>query len=177
MDLVVDVWQVSGGGTLTHTAELIVDGSVTEANPSLVGAEVGHGDATQMGANGRAAQHGGVTGLRDRGIGFLIELGGGGEGVGSIDFGLGETTDEDHLSVPGGLEHFTRGELRDIEFLVGVSDVPVTGDHLVVEDGEDGLDTEHVGRDNETLEHVGLGSLDLVVFVLFVPESNHGNIN
>jgi len=169
--LVVDVGQVGGGGTLTHTTELVIDGSVAQADPTLVGTEVGHGDATQMSANGRAAQNGRVTGIGDGGHGFLIELGGGGEGVSLVNLGLGETTDEDHLSVPGGLEDFTRGKLRDIELLVGISDVPVTGDHLVVHDSEDSLDTEDVGGNNEALEHVGLGSLDFVVTVLLVPES------
>lgn len=169
--LVVDVGQVGGGGSLTDTTELVVHRSVTKANPSLVGSEIGNGDATEMSANGRAAQNGGVTGIGDGGHGLLIELSGGGEGVGLVNLRLGKTTDKDHLSVPGGLEDFTRGELRNIEFLVGISDVPVTGNHLMVDDSEDSLDTENVGGDNESLEHVSLGSLDFVVTVLFVPES------
>ena len=48
---VVDVGQVSLGGSLSHTAELVVHGTVAEANPTLVGTEVGHWDATEMGAN------------------------------------------------------------------------------------------------------------------------------
>lgn len=174
--LVVDVGQVSGGGSLTHTTELVIDGTVAKANPSLVGTEVGHGNATQMGANGRAAQHGRVTGIGNGSHGLLIELGGSGEGVGLVDLSLGKTTHKDHFSVPGGLEDLTRGKLRDIELLVGISNVPVSGDHLVVHNSEDGLDTKHVGRDNEALEHVGLSSLDFVVTVLLVPESAQGNI-
>ena len=50
--LIVDPGQVSDGGALSHTAELVVDGTVTEANPTLVGTQVGHRDATQMRANG-----------------------------------------------------------------------------------------------------------------------------
>ena len=49
---VVDVGQVCLGGTLSNSAEFIVDGTVAEADPALVGTEVGHGDATEMGANG-----------------------------------------------------------------------------------------------------------------------------
>ena len=55
--LVVDVGQVTGGGTLSHTAELIVDGTVTEANPTFVSSQIGNRDATQMSANSRAAKH------------------------------------------------------------------------------------------------------------------------
>ena len=55
--LIVDPGQVSDGGALTHTAELVVDRSVAQAHPALVGAQVGHGDAAQMSANGRAAHH------------------------------------------------------------------------------------------------------------------------
>ena len=55
--LVVNVGQVTGGGTLSHTAELIVDGTVTEANPTFVSSQVGNRDATQMSANSRAAKH------------------------------------------------------------------------------------------------------------------------
>lgn len=144
VNLVVDVGQVGDSRSLSNTAELVVDGSVTEANPSLVGSEIGNGDASQMGADSRAAQDGGVTGIRDLSLGLLVECGGGGERVGLVDLGLGETTHKDHFSVPGGLENLTWGELGDVQLLVGVSDVPVTGEHLVVDDSENGLDSENV---------------------------------
>ena len=169
--LVVDVGEVSGGGTLTHAAELVVHGTVAKANPALVGTEVRHGNATKMSANGGAAQHGGVTSIRNGGLGLLIEQSGGGEGVGEVNLALGKTTHEDHLTVPGSLEHLTRGKLRDVELLVGVTDVARAGDHLVVNDGEDSLNTEHVRGEDETLEHVDLGALNFVIAVLLVPES------
>jgi hypothetical protein len=169
--LVVDVGQVTGGGALTDAAELIVDGTVAEADPALVGTEVGHGNAAQVGANGRAAEDGGVTGIRGGGLGILVEEGGGGQRIGEVDLGLGEATHEDHLSVPGGLEHLTWGQLRDVELLVGVTDVASTSNHLVVNNSDDRLQAKYVRGDNEALEHVGLGALDLVVSVIFVPES------
>jgi hypothetical protein len=169
--LVVDEGQVSDGGSLTDSAELVVHGSVTQADPSLVGSEVGHGNATEMGANGRAAKNGRVTGLRDGGLGLLIELGGFGKGVGLVDLGLGETSHEDKLSVPGGLEHFTGRKLRDVELLVGVSHVSASSDHLGVNDGDEGLNSEAVVSENETLDHVELSTTDFVVTVFLIPDS------
>ena len=89
-----------------------------------------------------------------------------------VDLRLGETSDEDELSVPGSLEDLTRGQLRDVELLVGVTNVTITGDHLVVDDGDKSLDTEDVVAENEALDHVHLGATDLVVTVLLVPYSN-----
>ena len=36
MSLIVDVRKVTGGGALTDTAELVVDGTVAQADPTLV---------------------------------------------------------------------------------------------------------------------------------------------
>ena len=63
------------------------------------------------------------------------------------------------------------GEFRDIELLVCVTDVTITGDHLVVNDSEDGLDANDVVTEDETLEHINLGAANFVVAVLFVPGS------
>ena len=63
--LVIDPWQVGSGWSLTHTTEFVVNGSVAKAHPSLVGTEIGDWDASQVSANGRAAQHRRVTGFRD----------------------------------------------------------------------------------------------------------------
>ena len=52
----VDPGEVSDGGTLTDSAELVVDGTVAKADPALVGTQVWHGNAAQMGANSRAAE-------------------------------------------------------------------------------------------------------------------------
>ena len=54
--LVVNVRQVTGGGALSHAAEFIVHGTVAEADPALVGAQVRHGNAAQVSADSRAAE-------------------------------------------------------------------------------------------------------------------------
>ena len=51
MGLVGDVGEVSGGGALTDTAELVVDGSVAKADPALVSTEIWDGDAAEMSAD------------------------------------------------------------------------------------------------------------------------------
>ena len=177
MHLVVNPWQVGGGWSLTDATELVVDGSVAKADPSLVGAEIWHWDAAQMSANGRAAQDGRVAGFGDRDLGLLVELGRLGESVGLVDLRLGETTHEDHLSVPGSLEDFTWWQLGDVELLVSLTDISVAGAHLVVDHSQHSLQAEHVATDNESLEHVNLSALNLVVLVLFVPQSTPPHVN
>jgi hypothetical protein len=159
------------GGSLSHTAELVIHGTVAEANPTLVGTEVGHGDATEMGANSRAHENLRVDGIRKRCHGHLIEEGGVWESIRFLDLGKGKTTDEDELSVPRGLEDLTGRKLRDVELLIGVTDVSSSRDHLLVESSHNGLNSKHVAADNESLQHVNLGSLDFIVLVLLVPES------
>ena len=171
MHLVIDPGEVSDGGSLSHSAELVVDGTVAQAHPALVGAEVGHRDATQMGADGRAAHNRGVAGIRNRRLGLLVELGGGGQSVSLIDLRLRETTHEDEITVPGGLEDLTGRELRDVQLLVGVTHVTITGDHLIIDDGDESLDTKDVVTENEALHHVHLSTSNLVVTVLLVPDS------
>lgn len=144
---------------------------MAEADPTLVGSEVGDGDATKMGTDGGAHQDLRVDGVGEGGDGHLIEEGGVRERVGVLDLGEGQTTHENQLSVPRGLEDLTGGQLRDVELLVGVTDVSGTGDHLLVEAGDDGLHTKHVAADDEALQHVDLSSLNLVVLGLLVPKS------
>ena len=79
---VVDVGQVGLGGSLSDSAEFVVDGTVAEANPSLVGTKIGNGDATEMGANGGAHENLGVFGVREGSHGLLIEEGRVGERAG-----------------------------------------------------------------------------------------------
>jgi len=168
---VVDVWQVSLSWSLSDSSELVVYGSVTKANPSLVGSKIWHWDATQMSANGRAYQHLGVTGIGKSSDGLFIQKGGVWKSVGILDLSHGKSSNEDDLTIPGSLKNLSWWELRDIELLVGVSDVSSSSDHLVVDDGNDGLDTNDVRGEDESLEHVDLSSLDLIVSVFLVPES------
>ena len=142
---VVDVRQVSLSWSLSDSSELVIDRSVTKANPSLVGSKIWHWDATQMSANGRAHQDLGVTGIGKSGHGLFIQKGGVWKRVGVLDLSHGKSSNEDDLTVPGGLKNLSWWKLRDIELLVGVSDVSSSSDHLVVDDGNDGLDTNDVG--------------------------------
>jgi len=142
---VVDVWQVSLSWSLSDSTELVVDGSVTKAHPSLVGSKIWYWDATQMSANSRANQDLGVSGVGKGGDGLLIQKGGSWKSVGILDFGHGKSSNEDDLTVPGSLKNLSWWELRDVEFLVGVSDVSCSGDHLVIDDGNNGLDTNNIG--------------------------------
>ena len=124
-----------------------------------------------MGANGGADEDLGVTGIGKGGSWLLIEEGGVWEGSSILDLGGGKSSNEDNLSVPVGLEDLTGWELRDIKLLVGISDISSSSDHLVVNNGDDSLDSNNVRGEDKTLEHIDLGSLDLVVSILLVPES------
>ena len=141
---VVNVWQVGLCWTLSNSTELIVDGTVTEANPTLVGTEIWNWNATEMGANSRAHKNLGVTGIGKSGNGFFIEEGSGWQTVGFLDFRDGKSSDENKFTIPGGLENLTGWELRDIKLLVGVSDISGTGDHLIIDGHKDSLDTNDV---------------------------------
>ena len=156
---------------MSDSTEFIVDGSVAQANPSHVRSEIWYWNATQMRANGRANQDLRVTSVRQSGNGLFIQLGGERKSVGIFDFSKSKSSNEDNLTVPGGLEDLTRWEFRDIKFFIGISDVSSVSDHLTVDNGDDGLDTNDVSGEDETLHHVHLGSLDFVVSVLLVPES------
>jgi len=142
---VVDVWQVGLSWSLSDSSELIIDRSVAKANPSLVGSKIWHWDASQMGANGRAHKNLRVSGVGKGGDRLFIQKSGVWKGVGVLHLGHGESSNEDDFSVPGGLEHLSWWKLRDIELLIGVSDVSSSGDHLVVDNGHNCLDTNNVG--------------------------------
>ena len=171
MDLIVDPGEVSDGGALSDSAELVVDGSVTKANPALVSTQVGHGDAAQMRADSRATHDTGVAGVWNGSLWLLIKLSWCGKRVGLINLWLCQTTDENKITIPRGLENLTRGKLRDIELLVGITHVSITSDHLIVKDSHQGLDAKNVVSEDESLDHVHLCATDLVVTVLFVPNS------
>ena len=171
VDLIVDPGQVGDGWSLSHSAELVVDGTVAQADPALVGTQVGHGNAAQMRADSRGANNARVAGVRDGGLGLLVELRGCGKSIGLVDLRLGQTTHENQITVPGGLEDLTRGQLRDIKLLVGITNISVTGDHLIVEHGDEGLNAEDVVTKNESLHHVELSTADLIVTILLIPHS------
>ena len=57
MHLIVDPGKVGDRRTLSDTSELVVDGSVTKADPTLIRTEVRNGNATQVSANSRRAHN------------------------------------------------------------------------------------------------------------------------
>jgi hypothetical protein len=175
MSLIVNVRQVTSSGTLTNTAEFIVNGSVTEANPSFVSSQIWNGNAAEMSAYSGNGHNRGVSSIRDLELRFFVELSSLGKCPGLSDLRNGKTTHKNELTVPRSLDNFTWGEVTDIDFLVGITDVAITGEHLVVNASEDGFNTQDVRADNESLEHVTLGTFDIVVTVLFVPKSKQIN--
>lgn len=170
-DGVVDVRQVSLGGALSDSTELVIDGTVAKAHPALVGTNVRSGNATEMGANSGSDVDLGVNAVLQLGERALVKSGGLGKSIRLRHLGLGESSDEDELTVPGGLHNFTGREFTNIDFLVSISDIAGSSDHLVVDDGNDGLNTESVTGQDETLKHVDLSSLDLVISAFLVPQS------
>lgn len=144
---------------------------MAKANPSLISSKIWNWNTSQVGANGWAHEHTWVSGIWESDQRLFIEEGGGWEGITLLNLGGSKSSHEDNLSIPGGLENLTWWELTDIDLLIGVSDVSSSSDHLVVDNGGDGLDSEHVSGDDESLEHIDLSSLDLVIFVLLVVQS------
>ena len=57
MHLIVDPGEVSNSRSLPHTAELVIDRSVTKAHPALVCTQVRYRDAAQVSANGGSADN------------------------------------------------------------------------------------------------------------------------
>ena len=111
MHLIVNPGQVGDCGSLTHSSEFVIYRTVAKAYPTLVGTEIWYGDATQMSANGGAADNRGVTGVRNGSLGLLIKLGGSWKGISLIDLRFGQSSDKDQITVPGSLEYLTWGQL------------------------------------------------------------------
>jgi len=55
--LVVNVGEVSSCGALSDTTELVINRTMAQANPTFVGTQIWHRDATQVSANCGAAQY------------------------------------------------------------------------------------------------------------------------
>jgi len=144
---------------------------VAKAHPALVGTNVRSRNATQVSANGGGDIDLGVTAVIQLGERDLIESSGLGKSIRLRHLGLSESSDEDELTVPGGLHDFTGRKFTNIDFLVGISDVTSSSDHLVVDDGDDGLQAEGVTGEDEALEHIDLSTLDLIISVFLVPQS------
>ena len=63
--LVIDVREVGGGGALTYTTELVVDGTVAKADPSLVSTQIWDRNAAKMSADSGDCHKLGVSSIRD----------------------------------------------------------------------------------------------------------------
>ena len=88
-----------------------------------------------------------------------------------VNFRLRQTTHKDQVTIPGCLEDLTWRQFRNIEFFVSITDISVTGNHLVVNDSDQSLDTEDVVAKDKALDHVHLSTTDLIVTVLLIPHS------
>ena len=97
-----------------------------------------------MGANGRTNQNLGVSGIGKCGHGLFIQQGGVWKCVGIFDLGGGKSSNEDDLSIPSSLKDLSWWEFRDIQLLVRVSGVSGSSDHLVVDNSDNGLDTNDI---------------------------------
>lgn len=139
--LIVNPGQVGDSGSLTHSSEFVVYGTVAKAYPSLVSAEIWYGDAAQMSADGGAAYNGRVTGVRNSSLRLFVELGGSWKGIGLVDLRFGQSSDEDEITIPGCLKYLTGRQLRNIELFVGITNVSVAGNHLVIKHGDECLDS------------------------------------
>lgn len=156
---------------MSDAAKLVVDGTVAQANPALIGADVRCRDAAQVSANGRDDKHLRGAGVRQDVDVLLVEMAGLGQRVRLGDLAKRQTADEDQLTVPGGLHDLAGRQLTNVDLLVRVSEVARPRNHLVVNDRNDRLDAERITGEDEALQHVDLCALDLVVPVLLVPES------
>jgi len=156
---------------LSDSTEFVVHRSVTQANPSLVSTDVWHRNATQMGANGGADQHLGTDVWGERYHWLFIQKRRWGGWITFFDLAVSESSDENNLSVPGGLKHLTWWKLWNIELFIGVSDISSSANHLVVHGQKNSLQPNHIWGEDEPLHHVHLGSSDFVVTVGLVPHS------
>ena len=124
-----------------------------------------------MSANSRTHKNLRISCIREISFWWFIKKGIGWEGIGFFVFSKCKSSNKDELSIPRCLEDFTRGQLRDIEFFVRVSDVTSSCDHLMINYSKNGLYSEDVRGKYETLDHINLSSLDVIVFVFLIPES------
>lgn len=144
---------------------------MAQAYPTLISSKIWDRDTTQMGANGGAHQYLGVAGWGKGSHWNLIELGGLWECLGLLNFSQCQSSNENKLTIPRSLQHLTWGKLRDIDLFIWVSYISGISDHLAVDNGEDGFDTNSITWEHESLQHVHLGSSDLIIPILLIPGS------
>jgi len=170
---VVNVRKIVLCRSLSYSSELIVNWTMAQTNPTLVGTKIRNWNTTQVSANGWTDQYVRVSCIRKGSYWLLIQKCGIRKRVGILNFSQSKSSHEDKFSIPRSLKHFTRRKLRDIEFFIRVSNISGSCDHLLIKAGDDCLYSKNVRTDNKSLEHIDLGTLDFVVFALFVPESKN----
>lgn len=105
VDGVINIGQVLQRGSLSNSTKFVVYGAVADADPSVVGAQIGNGNATQVSANSRADQHLGASGGTQVYLFALVKDSLGGVFVVLLMNLLGsKSPHEDRLSVPDNLQ-------------------------------------------------------------------------
>lgn len=141
---------------------------MANAHPSVVGSQVGNGDATQVSANSRTHQHVSVACRVEADLADWVKEGGSGVFVFLlVIFGLGESSDENGGSVPDNLEDLSGRDFGDIDLKIGIPIVP--GPAVEPSDGGDCIEPAKVGEGGieEGTEHIDLSSPDVgLVFIV-----------
>lgn len=141
---------------------------MADADPTVVGSEVGNGDAAQVGADCRADQDLSISCRVDADLAGLVEEGRLGEFVLLlVHLCSGQSSDENGSAVPDNLEDLSWRNFGNIDFEIGIS-VVASPPVEPADDGES-VETTHVCESGveDCAEHVDLGSSN-VGFVLVV---------
>lgn len=77
---------------------------------------------------------------------YLVEQSGGWEGVRLLDFRDGQSSYENNFGILRRLQNknLTRRQLRDTKLLVRISNIPVSGDHLVIDDSHNSFGSKGI---------------------------------
>jgi hypothetical protein len=135
---------------------------VADADPAIIGSEVGDGDAAEMGTDGRAHQDLGVSGVVEADLADLVEKGGAGVLVLLlVDLLVGEPADEDGCAVPDDLEDLSGRNCGDINLKIGVP--VVAGPAVESPDHSHRVQPTEVGHRGviDCAQHIDLGAPDV----------------
>ena len=141
---------------------------MTNANVSIVVAQIGNGNATQMCAYSRAHQDCGLTGWGKDDFRALIENSFKWILVFLLDFFSSESSDKDGSSIPDNLNNLSRREIRNVDFHVSVPVIP--GPSSQSSNGCNGIESGEVEHTSivDSTEGIKLRSLDLCfMFVVY----------
>lgn len=95
------------GGSLSDSSQLVVDRSVANADVSIVGTEVGDGDATQVSAHSRVHCDGVTSDFAEISTGSGVKEGALWEFLLVLDLLGSQSSDESGDSVPGDLDNLS----------------------------------------------------------------------